>query len=181
MEKRVFIVRHCKAEGQPVEARLTEDGVRQAAALVDFFKGIEVDRIISSPFLRAIQSIEPLAKERNIEMAIDERLSERVLSTKSLPDWMDKLRETFSDLEMELEGGESSQNAMDRATAVVNGIFQEDAETTIIVTHGNLMALLIKSFDQEFGFEGWRKLSNPDVFLLSYNDKGTKIERVLTT
>lgn len=178
MEKRIFIVRHCAAEGQPVEARLTEKGFKQAADLVDFFKDIEVDRIISSPYLRAIQSIEPLAKERNIEVAIDERLSERVLSSVNLPDWMDKLKDTFSDLQLEFEGGESSQNAMDRAAAVVDEIFQEKEETTIIVTHGNLMALMITYFNQDFGFEGWKQLTNPDVFLLRYNEEGTKIDRV---
>jgi len=178
MEKRIFIVRHCEAEGQPAEASLTKKGFGQADALADFFKGFEVDRIISSPFLRAIQTIEPLAKEKSIEMTIDERLSERILSGMNLPDWMDKLKETFSDLQLELEGGESSQMAMDRAFSVVKGVLKEEVNTTIIVTHGNLMALLIKYFDQEFGFEGWRKLTNPDVFLLRYNEEGAKIDRV---
>jgi 2,3-bisphosphoglycerate-dependent phosphoglycerate mutase len=178
MEKRIFLIRHCEAEGQPLEARLTDKGFRQAGELVDFFKGVEVDWIISSPFLRAIQSIEPLAKDRNIEVAIDERLAERVLSTVVLPNWMDMLKATFSDLALELDGGESSLKAMDRAVAVVNEIFQGEANTTLIVTHGNLMALLIKYFNKEFGFEEWRKLSNPDVFLLRYYEEVVSIGRV---
>ncbi|WP_349632580.1 histidine phosphatase family protein [Neobacillus sp. SuZ13] len=54
-------MRHCEAEGQSLEAQLTERGVRQAADLTEFFADMKIDRIISSPYLRAIQSIERVA------------------------------------------------------------------------------------------------------------------------
>ena len=36
----------------------------------------------------------------------------------------------------------------------------------LAVTHGNLMALVLASLDSGFGYSGWEKLSNPDVFIL---------------
>ena len=36
----------------------------------------------------------------------------------------------------------------------------------LVVTHGNLLALVLHSLDPEFGFEGWKSLTNPDVFVL---------------
>ncbi|WP_141993169.1 histidine phosphatase family protein [Bacillus sp. B4EP4a] len=52
MHKQVYIVRHCKAQGQPSESQLTEKGSKQAKYLVEFFSNTKIDRIISSPFLR---------------------------------------------------------------------------------------------------------------------------------
>ncbi|WP_404349363.1 histidine phosphatase family protein [Sutcliffiella horikoshii] len=166
MSKNIYIVRHCEAEGQPAEAQLTGKGFKQAGELAKFFSNTPIDRIISSPFLRAIQSIEPLSKETNSSIEVDERLAERTLSCVDLPDWLEKLKETYDDLELKYEGGESSREARDRIVSVVEEAFKSDEENTIIVTHGNIMSLLIRHYQPSFGFEDWKNLRNPDVFLL---------------
>src|SRR5690625_7897252 len=79
MEKRIYIVRHCETQGQSPTSPLTEKGHQQAKHLVAFFDNVNIDHIISSPFLRAKQSVEPLSKERHIDIEIDERLQERQL------------------------------------------------------------------------------------------------------
>lgn len=178
MKKKIYIVRHCEAHGQPPESPLTEKGFTQAKYLSEFLSNTKIDRIISSPFLRAIQSVEPISKETNIKIEIDERLSERILSTLDLPDWPEKLRATFDDFELKFEGGESSKEAMDRIVNVVDEAFQSEFENTIIVTHGNLMSLLLNNYDNSFNFDCWKALSNPDVFLLSYINNVVNMERL---
>jgi len=178
MEKKIYIIRHCKAEGQPAESRLTDEGVRQAQILSEFFSNIKIDRIISSPFLRAIQSVAPLGEKTNLKIEIDERLSERTLAEVDLPDWLEKLKVTYSDMELKFEGGESSQEATNRVVEVVDDIIKSDDENTIIVTHGNLMSLLLKYFNNDFDFEQWKRLSNPDVFILSFKNHEATFERL---
>jgi broad specificity phosphatase PhoE len=41
------------------------------------------------------------------------------------------------------------------------------ASATLLVTHGNLMALLLKNFDDRIGFAEWQQLTNPDVYRIS--------------
>jgi len=176
--KKIYIVRHCEALGQPSESQLTERGFKQAEYLSEFFADIKIDRIISSPFLRAIQSVEPIREKINLEIDIDERLSERILSTMDLPDWLEKLKVTFSDMELKFEGGESSQEAMNRVVNVIEDILKSKNENTIIVTHGNLMSLLLQHFNSDFGFEQWKNLSNPDVFLLCFKNNEVTLERL---
>ncbi|MBS4223142.1 histidine phosphatase family protein [Bacillus sp. FJAT-49682] len=176
--KKIYIIRHCEAEGQAAETKLTDRGRNQAADLSKFFANKKVDRIISSPYKRAIHSIQPLANQLNIEIEIDGQLTERVLSTKNFPDWFEKLKTTYDDLELKYEGGESSQEAMKRIIEVVEKVFNSENENTVIVTHGNIMSLLLTYYVKDFGFEGWRNLSNPDVFLLRNVDKKVTYERV---
>lgn len=178
MKKKIYIVRHCEAQGQPPESPLTEKGFTQAKNLSAFLSNINFDRILSSPFLRAIQSIEPLSKETNIKIDIDERLSERVLSTLDLPDWPEKLRATFHDFELKFEGGESSKEAMYRIVSVVEEAFKSEFENTIIVTHGNLMSLLLMNYDTSFNFDCWKNLSNPDVFVLNFINNEVNMEHI---
>ncbi|OZM58082.1 histidine phosphatase family protein [Lottiidibacillus patelloidae] len=168
MNKEIYIVRHCAAEGQPADANLTDIGMKQAKKLADYFVDKNVGRIFSSPYVRAIQSVKPLASMKGIEIEVDERLAERTLSTENLADWMEKLRETYVNLQLKLPGGESSSEAMERAVAVIEDI--KINETTLIASHGNLISLLLKYYDPAFGFTEWKELSNPDVFLLKITE-----------
>lgn len=176
--KKIYMIRHCEAEGQSFEAQLTDRGFKQAVELADFFSNIKIDRIISSPYLRAIQSLQPLVERLNIEIETDQQLIERVLSNKNIPDWFEKLRKTFDDLELKFEGGESSQEAMKRIVEVVEKVFNSKTENTIIVSHGNLISLLIMYYHKDFGFEYWQNLSNPDVFLLKNENKLVTYKRL---
>jgi 2,3-bisphosphoglycerate-dependent phosphoglycerate mutase len=81
-----------------------------------------VERIISSPYARATQSIEPLARRLNLAVELDARLVERVLCSGTRPDWQKLLRASFSDLDLSFEGGESGRKAMQRAVAVVGSV-----------------------------------------------------------
>ena len=78
----VYLVRHAKAgvrelwQGPDEERPLTRRGRRQADRLVDRFQGLEIERIVSSPFLRCIQTVEPLARSRDLEVEIADELAE---------------------------------------------------------------------------------------------------------
>jgi 2,3-bisphosphoglycerate-dependent phosphoglycerate mutase len=178
MNKKIYLVRHCEAEGQPPEAALTEVGRKQANELAQFFLNKQIDQILSSPYLRAKESIEPLQKELNVELKVDNRLGERVLSNVMLSDWLEKLEKSFTDLDISYEGGESSRVAQDRGVGVIKQVMKQNVENSIIVTHGNLLALILHYFNAEFGFEQWKNLTNPDVYCLHFEKDGLSIERV---
>jgi 2,3-bisphosphoglycerate-dependent phosphoglycerate mutase len=146
--------------------------------LTNFFADIKVERIISSPYKRAIQTIQPLANQLEIEIEINSQVAERSLSPKPLSDWFEKLKATFEDFDLKYEGGESSHEATDRIAGVLNTVINEGVENTIIVTHGNIMSLLLNYYNKEFGFEDWNKLSNPDIYLLKSEKKEITFERI---
>ncbi|PBB04660.1 histidine phosphatase family protein [Salimicrobium humidisoli] len=176
--KKMYIVRHCEAKGQASNSPLTEKGFKQAEELNTFFNNVPVERIISSPYVRAIETIQPLAERLNVEIEMNSQLEERVLSTKSLSDWPEKLKRTFENPCLKFEGGESSEEAANRILEVVEGAFKSKFEHTVIVTHGNLMALLLNNYNKQFGFNDWANLSNPDVYLLNSNSNGINFERL---
>jgi 8-oxo-dGTP diphosphatase len=63
-----------KWEGDDRLRPLDERGKLQAEALVDALAEYDLDRIVSSPYVRCTQTIEPLAKARGFEIELDERL-----------------------------------------------------------------------------------------------------------
>ena len=178
MAKTLFLVRHGKAEGQEPEAPLTTDGLAQATTLADLLEKARIQQIVASPFTRAVQSIEPLAKRLGLGIKIDERLIEANLSTINYPDWLDRLRTTFSDFELALQGGESSRTASERGIAAIRDVLITNENPTVVVTHGRLMTLILKHFDPKYGFDEWKTLTAPDVFELTLAGSETTIRRI---
>ena len=176
--KTIYVVRHAKAEGQPRESHLTMEGNKQAEQLVHFFQDKPIDRIISSPFLRTLQTIQPLAEMRKLPIIQDERLAERVLSSRDYPDWKEQLSLSFENFEMVLEGGESNQSGYERACSILEEIIQGDDKNVILVTHGNLMTLLLRYFNDKAGIDELFALSNPDVYEISINGEQKSMTRI---
>lgn len=175
--KQIFLIRHCKAFGQEPDAQLTEEGRIQSNLLNDFLANQAIDHIISSPYVRAVESITPFARNQNLKIHIDNRLSERVLSSEDLVEWLPLLRESFDDLDRNLTGGESSREAMMRGVSVVQDILKSSYQHVAVVTHGNLLSLILKHYDDSFGFVEWKGLTNPDVYVLRIHDENIEIDR----
>ncbi|MFC7366504.1 MULTISPECIES: histidine phosphatase family protein [Bhargavaea] len=174
MVKQIYVIRHCAAEGQQPDAALTPAGRGQAEQLAEHLVDRGIDQVISSHYLRARQSIEPFLERSGLTLATDERLAERVLSATPMDDWMEKLKVSFTDPDISYDGGESGKEATVRALSLVDELPEESC--TALVTHGNLMALLIGKYDQQFGYRQWRRLTNPDVYRVSIGTR-VKIQR----
>ena len=171
--QRIVLVRHATATGQDANAALTVEGQRQAQRLADLLLQFQIQRVISSPFVRATESVGPFCRRAALRLETDARLVERVLSARNLPDWREHLRRSFDDLDYRLEDGESSRTAQARGTSAVRAALAS-GERCVLVTHGNLLALILRSLDATVGFDVWSRLSNPDAFVLHVDDDGPK-------
>ncbi|WP_242271247.1 histidine phosphatase family protein [Bacillus cereus group sp. BfR-BA-01310] len=171
--KKIIVMRHCSATGQERNAELTNEGRDQSNTLAKFLieNHLQIDYIISSPFVRAIDSIRPYALQANLSIQEDERLAERVLSDAPMDDWMQKLEYTFTNIDIAYSGGESTKQAMDRAISLIQEVLKLEHDTTLLVTHGNLLTLILKHFDHTIGFGEWKTLTNPDIYEITIDEQ----------
>ena len=78
----ILLVRHASAgdryawEGDDSLRPLDERGLRQADELVELLEQYEVTRVLSSPSLRCVQTVEPFAQARGLGIEIRDELSE---------------------------------------------------------------------------------------------------------
>lgn len=79
---KLFVVRHAKAGDrekwtEPDHLRpLTKPGREQAVALVAQLADFVIDRVISSPYVRCVETVEPLAAGRGVEVEEHDALAE---------------------------------------------------------------------------------------------------------
>jgi 8-oxo-(d)GTP phosphatase len=78
----LLVVRHASAgdsetwEGDDRLRPLDDKGRRQAEELVERLEPYEVERILSSPHIRCVQTVEPLARARGLEIDTSDDLAE---------------------------------------------------------------------------------------------------------
>jgi broad specificity phosphatase PhoE len=78
----VLLVRHARAgsrkhwEGADIERPLSKKGWRQAEGLVDMLSRRPIKRILSSPFVRCVQTVQPLAEKLGLEIERRPELAE---------------------------------------------------------------------------------------------------------
>lgn len=175
--RRLFLVRHCESTGQEASAPLTAVGQTQAVHLADYLTTVGANLLVSSPYTRAQQSLAPCAQRLGLPVETDARLTERVLAAAPLVHWREALQQSFTDLDLVWPGGESSRTAMARGRAAIDTLLARPARTSVVVTHGNLMTLILRSFEARYGFETWERLSNPDVYCLAVHADGIRVSR----
>ncbi len=77
-----YFARHAKAgsrghwQGDDRLRPLSRKGVKQAEALIDLFKPFKISAIYSSPFLRCVETVGPLARGRGLEIQETPALAE---------------------------------------------------------------------------------------------------------
>jgi 2,3-bisphosphoglycerate-dependent phosphoglycerate mutase len=173
----VYLIRHCAAAGQAPDAALTPAGRAQSKSLAVALAGAGIERIVSSPWQRAIDSIAPLARRLGLTVQTDARLVERALGT-DFADWRAALRASFEDPDLRCPGGESGSAATVRGLAALADALHGEARTVALVTHGNLLALLLRHLGPRVGYAEWEALTNPDVFRARLGGDTPIVERI---
>jgi 8-oxo-dGTP diphosphatase len=78
----IFLVRHAKAgsrhdwDGDDMERPLSKNGRRQADALAERLRGEPVTGLWSSPYVRCVQTLEPLGRALGLDVVAEKRLAE---------------------------------------------------------------------------------------------------------
>jgi alpha-ribazole phosphatase len=130
------------------DSRLTEEGKQQARNLASRLRGLEIEKIYSSPLKRTMQTALPIAEILDISIDVDRRLAEvhfgsfeggpnaeveRVLGKTP--------REFFNSYEYDFSpyGGESSKEVESRVKSFLDDLKKQDYKLVVLVTHGGII------------------------------------------
>ncbi|MDF9841146.1 MULTISPECIES: histidine phosphatase family protein [unclassified Paenibacillus] len=179
MHTSIYMVRHGESptnEGNHNERTrgLTEKGKRDALQVAETLKQEEIEVFVSSPYLRAILTIEDLAGASGQEVLLYEDLKERIFlnEDKRLPDeeLIPLLELSFVDPDFALPGGESNADCQGRAIAVVKELLKNYKGRKIALgTHGAVMTLIMNHYDKKYDLDFLLNMSKPDVYRLDFN------------
>ncbi len=186
MNTTIYMIRHAKspfAFGQERTRKLSPQGEADAKKVTAIMNNKKIDLIVSSPYMRAIQTIEEIANMKGVEVKVYEELRERQLKgTYKLAEEeiQQAIKNSFEDIDFYLSDGESIRDVQNRAIPVMKDILHNyQAKTIIIGTHGNVMTIIMNYFKKEYGYEFWKNTSKPDIYKLEFSGENLlSVQRV---
>ena len=169
---RIAIVRHAEsmAPGPGMEDEytrpLTTNGFDQAQQLVSELEVIAPEALFSSPYLRAIQTLEPYGISAGLSVSTDEEFREHCMAAGPIANWREVLRDQWSDFDLVPPGGESFHSTIGRGRSVVDRLSQLSFETNALAGHGTIITLVLHSIDPSIGLDFHLTMPNPAIYVI---------------
>ena len=185
VKKKIYLIRHGKAsmDGIDRERNLDEDGKIQATSLCKKIKKQFKDkkvRIISSPFTRAIQTIESLSKDMNLNIEKSEILEEIKIGKDENLTKHQIIEKMWSNENFKVKNGSSHSEHVKIIREELDKIFSNFYKgnyNLILVSHGNSIGIILKYFlNIKFTFDDWKKITMPDMYSLDFDDQNKVID-----
>ncbi|MBP1948994.1 histidine phosphatase family protein [Virgibacillus litoralis] len=182
MNTNIYLVRHAHSTYTPDERKrpLSQKGFITAGRVTELLQDENINVVVSSPYLRAIQTVEGTAEYIEQEVILEEGFKERKLAGKPVDDFDDAIMKVWQDYNFAWPGGESNYHAQQRGVVAIKHVLEQYKGRNIAVgTHGNIMAIIMNYFDKQYDFHFWKALSMPDIYKLTFNEKAlVKVKRV---
>ncbi|MFI8684870.1 histidine phosphatase family protein [Rossellomorea sp. NPDC077527] len=176
MSTHMYMVRHGDSPkaGDERTRALTEKGMADARRITDLLKTIEIDAVVSSPYLRSVQTVEGVSRHIGKPVVIEEDLKERVFSAGNTrisdQELGPLLEKSFQDPNYALKGAESNAECQNRAVAVLNTLLDTyEGKNVVIGTHGAVMTLMMGFYDTRFDLDFLYSTSKPDIYRMEFN------------
>lgn len=173
----IYMVRHGDSPktGENERTRgLTEKGRLDAYQVTDLLQGEGIDVFVSSPYSRAIITIQELANRSGQEILVFEDLKERIFSAQdkrmSDSELFPLLEKSFSDPNFSLKGGESNAVCQMRAIKVLNELLNTyRGKKVVLGTHGAIMTLMMGYYNNQYDLNFLLNTSKPDIYRMEFN------------
>jgi 2,3-bisphosphoglycerate-dependent phosphoglycerate mutase len=179
----LFMVRHANSPfifGQERTRSLSKQGELDAGKIKELLSLEKIDVIVSSPYKRAIQTVEGLSHDKKLEIQIVEELKERQLkgSFKLQKEEINQaIKKSYEDKTYSLLGGESVEDVQARSLPILLQLLtMYQGKTLILGTHGNIMTIIMNYFDPQYGYDFWKRTTKPDLYKLEF--LGTQLHSV---
>jgi 2,3-bisphosphoglycerate-dependent phosphoglycerate mutase len=176
-----YLVRHAHADWSPDEGRpLSACGHRDALRVADTLDPFPIQGVLSSPYRRAIQTVEPLASRKHLRIEKRGVFRERELGSYSTVTFDEAVSMTWEDPNFAHPGGETHREAQIRGVGGIQKLLDERVEGPLVIgTHGTLLALILNHYDPSLGYAFWCTLTMPDIYSLEVLGSGeVRIERI---
>ncbi|MFU2163348.1 histidine phosphatase family protein [Streptococcus pluranimalium] len=175
MKQTVYLIRHAEPNydnHNDVERELTAKGLQDCQLVLDYFKDIAIDRIYASPFKRALQTVDKLAKEKALPIQIKENFRERKIDDVWIDDFNAFSRRQWQDFNYKLANGESLQEVQDRNIQQLQEILNQQETAIVISSHGTAISTIINYYDNQFAFNHFQAIKQlmPFIVKLSFDE-----------
>ena len=157
---KVYFIRHAEADEAVRDGKtrpLTEKGLIDRKLVTAFLQNKDIDAVLSSPFKRAVDTVNDFAEKKGFEIETVENFRERKSDSDMGRDHTDFslfMERQWTDFSYTLSDGECLAEVQKRNIAALNEVLTRYQDKNIVVgTHGTALSTIINYYDNTYGFD----------------------------
>jgi len=157
----IYFIRHAESDfsvKDDLKRPLTFKGNRDSIQIPILFEGVDIDAFFSSPCKRAVDTINPLCKERKKDITQVDDFRERKIG-QWIDDFFEYASKQWNDFSHSLLQGESLEEVQKRNVDALKALLVEYKEQSIVIgTHGTALCTIINYYDYTKGYEYFKSI-----------------------
>lgn len=176
---KIYFVRHAKPDfsvHDDLTRPLTDKGIIDSKNICEFLKEKSINKIYSSPYKRAIDTIKELAQNLNIKIEVVDDFRERKISNIWIEDFNKFSKSQWENFEYKLNDGESLNEVQYRNIKALHKILNENSNQNIVIgTHGTALSTIINYYDKTFDYLSFTKIKDIMPFIVCMEFEKTNV------
>ncbi|CEP44672.1 MAG: histidine phosphatase family protein [Paeniclostridium sordellii] len=176
---KIYFVRHAKPDfsvHDDLTRPLTDKGIIDSKNICEFLKEKSINKIYSSPYKRAIDTIKELAQNLSIKIEVVDDFRERKISNIWIEDFNKFSKSQWENFEYKLNDGESLNEVQSRNIKALHKILNENSNQNIVIgTHGTALSTIINYYDKTFDYLSFTKIKDIMPFIICMEFEKTNV------
>ncbi len=161
----VYFIRHAEPNYRnhdDFNRELSPRGMEDRHLVTEFLMDKGIDAVLSSPYVRALETIRPFAEAARLPIVHVPDFRERKVDNVWIDDFDAFARNQWADFDYRLADGESLREVQERNVAALTRVLDDYAGQRVAIGgHGTAISTVLNFCDAGFGyreFEGIRRL-----------------------
>lgn len=174
----LYYVRHAQPDysvHDDLTRPLTEKGMRDCALVTDFLTDKSIDRVFSSPYKRAVDTVQPFAAQAHLPVTLIDDLRERRIDSVWIDDFDSFCKAQWADFDYRYKDGECLREVQERNIEALQKILLTCAGQNIVIGgHGTALSTIINFYDSAFGYEDFIRMRAKAPWIVHFTFDGTR-------
>ena len=175
---KVYFIRHAEPDltnHDDLLRPLTEKGMQDRKIATDYLSDKKIDVVLSSPFKRAVMTLEDFAGKYGFNIETIDDFHERTVGTEWIENFADFAKNQWADFNYKLDGGESLSEVQTRNIAALKEVLRKyDGKNIAIGSHGTALSTIINYYDKSYGYADFEKIRNVMPWIVAFEFDGEK-------
>lgn len=173
----VYFIRHAEPNynnHDDMSRELSAKGMKDRQLVTKFLADKGVCVVLSSPYIRAVDTVKDFADSRNLEVILENDFRERKVDSGWIEDFTAFSRAQWADFSYKLSDGECLGEVQKRnIEALERAVKEYENKVIVIGSHGTALSTIINWYDSSFGYSEFEQIKGmmPWVVRFDFMDK----------
>lgn len=158
----VYFIRHAEPDFSNHDDRtrgLSHKGMADREKVTEYLRDKRIDAVLSSPYLRAVQTVEHFAESAGLEVSLHESFRERRITDRWIEDFPEFCRRQWENFAYKYPDGENLYEVQSRNISALNEVLRQyRGKNVVIGTHGTSLGSIINFYDTKYDFDDFNRL-----------------------